>query len=123
MRAFVEQTWGKWNEDRVRQESFEGCTSPNGRVVQLGGIDIGVVSVSRRPSHIQLERIYLLPEFQKLGVGSSLVRSFIMHAKSNGLPLRLSVLVVNPAKEFYAKLGFVVTEVTPERIHMEASVT
>ena len=102
---------------------MEASLSDNARVVQFNGSDIGTLSVARENFHIFVERLYLLPEFQRLGVGSSLVRSLLLEAKVAGLPLRLTVLAVNPAREFYAKHGFVVTAVTPERVHMEAAVT
>jgi hypothetical protein len=34
------------------------------------------------------------------------------------VPVRLRVLVVNPAKQFYERLGFVVVETTTERYLM-----
>ena len=43
----------------------------------------------------------------------------LAEAGSSRLPVRLRVLAVNPARELYARLGFVVTSSTPERLFME----
>jgi hypothetical protein len=42
-----------------------------------------------------------------------------MTNSSTIVPVRLRVLVVNPAKQLYERLGFVVTETTPEFFYME----
>jgi hypothetical protein len=41
MRNFMMATWGRWNEDRVRQESLEDSVSPNPQVIQVGDVDVG----------------------------------------------------------------------------------
>lgn len=56
--------------------------------------------------------LYLLPDFQGLGIGSSLVSSLQCEAAERRVPLRLKVLKVNPAKRFYERMGFSVKEET-----------
>jgi GNAT superfamily N-acetyltransferase len=60
-------------------------------------------------------QLFILPAHQGQGVGRHLVENLIAEAAHAGLPIRLRVLRVNPARLFYEKLGFVVTESTPER--------
>ena len=119
MREFIISTWGRWNESRVLQESLEDSISPNSQIIQIGGIGVGVFLVERLPTHIQLEQIYLLPEYQRLGIGSALMHSLIKEASQTMIPIRLRVMTINPAKKFYEKLGFIVSEVTPEFFFME----
>jgi GNAT superfamily N-acetyltransferase len=119
MREFIMATWGRWNESRVRQESLEDSISPDAQVIQVGDIAVGVCLIERSPTHIQLEQIYLLPEYQRLGIGSVLIQSLITEASQSHIPIRLRVMTVNPAKKFYEKFGFIVTEVTPEFFFME----
>ena len=119
MREFIISTWGRWNESRVLQESLEDSISPNSQIIQIGGIGVGVFLVERFPTHIQLEQIYLLPEYQRLGIGSALMHSLIKEASQTMIPIRLRVMTINPAKKFYEKLGFIVSEVTPEFFFME----
>jgi GNAT superfamily N-acetyltransferase len=119
MREFIIATWGRWNEDRVRQESLEDSVSPNARVIQIGDVSVGVAIVERLLTHIQLEQLYLLPEYQRMGIGSALIDGLISEASQSQVPICLRVMAVNPAKQFYERFGFIVTEVTPEFFFMK----
>ena len=119
MREFIVATWGAWSESRVQEESCEDSSSPNAQVIMVGNVTVGVFLVERHSTHIQLEQIYLLPEYQRLGIGTALMNSIIMEADQHKIPIRLRVVAVNPAKRFYEQLCFVVTEVTPEFFFME----
>ena len=119
MREFIVATWGAWSESRVQEESREDSSSPNAQVILVGNVAVGVLLVERHSTHIQLEQIYLLPEYQRLGIGTALVNSLIAEAEQHKIPIRLRVMAVNPAKRFYEQFGFVVTEVTPEFFFLE----
>jgi RimJ/RimL family protein N-acetyltransferase/GNAT superfamily N-acetyltransferase len=119
MREFIIATWGRWNESRVLEESLEDSISPNAQVIQIGDVAVGVFLVERSLTHIQLEQIYLLPEYQRLGIGSALINSLIKEASKSQLPIHLRVMTINPAKKFYEKLDFKVIEVTSEFLFME----
>lgn len=119
MREFIVATWGAWDESRVQRESHEDSSSSNAQVIQVGNVAVGVFLVERLPTHIQLEQIYLLPEYQGLGIGTVLLNSLIAEAVQSKVPVRLRVLAVNPAKSFYERFGFVVTEATPDFFFME----
>jgi ribosomal protein S18 acetylase RimI-like enzyme len=119
MREFISTTWGTWNEDRVRRESHEDSRSPNAQVVLVDDTSVGVFVVERFLTHIQIEQIYLLPEYQRLGIGTALIKSLMFDAAQFKIPVRLRVMRVNPAKSFYERLGFIITEATPEFFFME----
>ena len=119
MREFIIATWGTWNEDRVRRESHEDSRSPHAQVVLIDDISIGIFVVERFLTHIQIEQIYLLPEYQRMGIATTLIKSLIFEAAHFSIPVRLRVMAVNPAKSFYERLGFMVTEATPEFCFME----
>ncbi len=121
MRAFIVATWGGWDESRVQRESYEDSSSPNAQVIQVGNTAVGVFLVARGAKHIQLEQIYLSPEYQRLGIGTALINGLITEAEQSKIPIRLRVLTVNPAKRFYERFGFVVTEETPEFLCMQKS--
>lgn len=119
MRDFIITTWGTWNEDRVRHESHEDSCSPNAQVVLVDDISVGVLVVDRFLTHVQIEQIYLLPEYQRVGIGTALIKSLMFEAAKFKIPVRLRVMAVNPAKNFYERFGFIVTEATPEFFFME----
>jgi GNAT superfamily N-acetyltransferase len=62
-----------------------------------------------------------LPAWQGRGLGSALVRTAIDGAAKRGVPLRLSVLFINPVRRLYERLGFRVTSVEHPRVKMEWS--
>jgi ribosomal protein S18 acetylase RimI-like enzyme len=119
MREFIVATWGTWNEERVQRESYEDSRSPNAQVIQVGGISAGVFVVERCSTHIQLEQIYLLPEYQRMGIGTALLNTLISEAAQSRISVHLRVMAVNPAKNFYERLGFIITEATPDFFLME----
>jgi ribosomal protein S18 acetylase RimI-like enzyme len=122
MREFIISTWGTWNEERVQREADEDSCSPNAQVVEVDDISVGIFSVERCPTHIQLEQIYLLPEYQRMGIGTALLNTLISEATQLAIPIRLRVMAVNPAKGFYERLGFIITEVTSEFFFMEKTI-
>jgi ribosomal protein S18 acetylase RimI-like enzyme len=119
MREFIIVTWGAWNESRVQSESAETSRSPNAQVIQIGDIPVGVFVVARYTTYIQLEQIYLLPEYQRVGIGTTLLNNLIEEASQSKIPIRLRVMTINPAKQLYERVGFVVTESTPDFFLME----
>lgn len=119
MREFIVATWGKWSESRVQAESREDSSSPNAQIISVGDVGVGVFLAERHSTHIQLEQIYLLPEYQRLGIGTALINSLIAEAEQRNIPIHLRVMTVNPAKRFYEQFGFIVTEATPEFFFME----
>jgi ribosomal protein S18 acetylase RimI-like enzyme len=119
MREFIIATWGAWNEARVQSESAETSRSPNAQVIQIGDLSVGVFVVARDPTYIQLEQIYLLPEYQRMGIGTTLLNNLIVEASQSKIPIRLRVMTINPAKKLYERVGFVVSESTPDFFLME----
>jgi predicted N-acetyltransferase YhbS len=53
-----------------------------------------------------LEYVAILPEHQNRGLGSEVVRDVLRSAAERGVPVRLSVLKVNPVRKLYARMGF-----------------
>jgi GNAT superfamily N-acetyltransferase len=118
MRGLIIATWGAWDEERVQREAIEFTQSTNGKVIQIGDTAAGILVVDREPGQIWLRQIYLLPEHQGKGIGRRLVMNLLAEGGSANVPIRLRVLAFNPALVFYVKLGFVITETTPDLVYM-----
>ena len=121
MHEYVLATWGRWNEEEVRQRSSENIAEGLTQVIELENTAIGIQVVERAPDSIHLLQIFILPEYQRRGIGSMLIERLLAEARSARLPLRLSVLRVNPAFALYQRMGFKVVDATPERYFMEYS--
>lgn len=94
-------------------EDAENC------IVMLGEQCAGRWIVLRGKSEIMLVDITLLPEFQKRGLGTELLRKLIRESEDVSLPLRLQVARNNPARRLYERLGFVAGEEDQMYCHME----
>jgi ADP-ribose pyrophosphatase YjhB (NUDIX family)/GNAT superfamily N-acetyltransferase len=121
MRGYVEQTWGKFDPDANRKAFSGRIAARQCSIIIHDEADVGILSVGRLESHIQLDQVFILPAHQNRGIGTALVRELAREAKEAGKPLRLRVLNVNPARKLYEREGFRVTSTTPERTYMELS--
>ncbi len=119
MRSFIVDTWGQWDEARIQREALEDSQSSKAQIIEIGGIAVGVWVVDRSPDRIHLEQIYLLPAYQRRGIGTKLLNMLIREANQADCPLTLQVIAINPAKQFYDRLGFGVVEATPAFFRME----
>lgn len=106
MRAYVENTWGSWDE--AAQESFfrRNFTPATVHVILADGRDAGLLELEHRRDEIFLANIQIEPTLQNRGLGAAAIRFLQTEAAACRLPLRLQVLKVNPARRFYERLGF-----------------
>ena len=123
MRAYVEQTWGRWDERGHRQKHQHNYTPETHRLIEVGNAVAGLVAVEQLPDHVWLAKLYLLLAFRGLGIGAAVIAHVLQEADRRGVPVRLRVLRVNTrAQALYARHGFRVVYETPERIFMERPV-
>jgi len=112
MRVYAEQTWGTWDGRADLDPTFD-------KIIQLDGHDIGLIGVDRSSDVWFLDKLYLLPDYQRQGLGGLLLHRLIEDAKTAQVVLQLTVLEVNPARRFYEQHGFVLTHTISPRHHME----
>lgn len=122
MRAYAEATWGEWHESRARDEMRLAASDGRSQIIEVDSVPVGILRlVNEGGSHLQLEKLFVLPAFQRKGTGTWVLQGVLENARTVGLPVRLRVLRVNPAKALYERLGFRVTAEEPVRFHMEHS--
>ena len=103
----IEATYGPWDEAWQR-ENFAKTTRPElHEILELADLPIGCLLVEPRPDCVELHRVLLLPAYQHQGLGAQVVAEVLAHAQERGLPVRLQVFRMSPAKRFYERLGFV----------------
>lgn len=120
MKKYIEQTWG-W-DDKMQQEYFKSKFSPDKyKIIVVNEKDIGVISVLNNVGEIFIDLIEIMPEYQNRGLGTAILNEIIDNAKSNDFTIRLQVLKINPAINFYKRLGFIVSSETHTHFVMEYS--
>ncbi len=110
MRKYVVASFGAW--DDIQQIRFfrHKLETHTHEVIEVDGIDAGVLCVLHHPNYVHLELISLLEEFQGRGVGGEVILYLMKTARIRGVPLYLRCLKSNPAKRLYDRLGFDVVE-------------
>jgi ribosomal protein S18 acetylase RimI-like enzyme len=83
-------------------------------------VDVGWLRTEDHPDHLRLDYLVLLPEYQRRGIGESIVRELLDRAAMLGVPVKLNVLHVNPARRLYERLGFRAVGSDDHRFFMEA---
>jgi ribosomal protein S18 acetylase RimI-like enzyme len=120
MKDYVTRTWG-W-DDAVQREMFAASFQPaNSQIITVNGLNVGVLAVKHRPDDWFLANIEIAPVAQGQGLGATIIRDLLAAAARDGLPARLQVLKVNPARRLYARLGFAITGETPTHYLMSAT--
>ncbi|HTD48201.1 MAG TPA: GNAT family N-acetyltransferase [bacterium] len=108
MKTYVEQTWG-WDEAKAVKMFRERVAQGHYEVIVLNGVDIGAVNCHRRGDTLYVSNIEILPEYQRRGLGTTILQRIIAEAQRDGLTVTLRILKVNPARSLYERLGFIVT--------------
>lgn len=94
---------------------------------EQGGRVVGVASLtdwtkhSNRAYHnlgIQVSRLYVLPGYDRLGLGSRLLRAIENYAFEHGIP-RLYLEATKPTEDFYLKQGY--QDAPPDDPHIDSS--
>jgi ribosomal protein S18 acetylase RimI-like enzyme len=117
---YVEQTWGPWNENWQAEQFREQFDVSIRQVVEDHGRVIGFLDVIDEEGRTVLANIRIAPEFQRRGIGTSLIRGVLERAALRGVPVTLRVLRVNPARMLYERLGFEVVDTSDTHFTMIA---
>lgn len=120
---YIAQTWGEFNESEQRKLFDERTRVPDHQIVMLDAQSAGCISTREEETELRILRVFLLPEFQGKGLGTQIVVDLLASADSRGVPVRLRVLKVNPARRLWERLGFRVTAETETHYEMLRSYT
>lgn len=121
--------WG-WSESdkhsflhmqyRMQQQSYR-MQYPEivNRIILVNDLRAGRILTASTKEACHLMDISLLPQFRRQGIGSRLIDELKQEAQDRQLPVRLSVLLTNPARRLYERLGFQVMESSEMYMKME----
>lgn len=105
-KEYVEKAGG-WSSNVQQQLHERRFGTQDFRVIDSGGIDVGIVAIVVESDCVKVNQLFLLPEYQGRGIGCECMRLIIEEARQLGLAVQLRVLKVNPrALAFYERMGF-----------------
>ncbi|MGI8813096.1 MAG: GNAT family N-acetyltransferase [Pyrinomonadaceae bacterium] len=107
MYSYIEATWG-WDETWQQNHFKENFQSEANQIIVLNTHDIGRIELHHKADEVRIGNIQILPEYQNKGVGRTVMLKIIRQAQQQNQCVTLQVLKVNPARQFYERLGFVV---------------
>lgn len=117
LRAYVEATFGPWDE-AVQRARFDGLFTPHAdRIVVVDGRDVGTLSVEWSTDPVFVAGIYLQADARNRGLGSEILADVFARARELGRAVELRVLKSNPAaRRLYERLGFVTSGETETHV-------
>ncbi|HET9976871.1 MAG TPA: GNAT family N-acetyltransferase [Burkholderiaceae bacterium] len=118
-RGLVEGQGKKWATARMQEKCAQDAGSPSTSIIQIAGEDAGFVKVEVAAVAVLVDALLLLPEHQRRGVGTHVLRSILAQAAAASLPVQLSVYTANPARAFWEKHGFKVKGEVNQHLQME----
>jgi len=117
LKEVITATWG-WDEEWQKKYFYRNFNPTKQQIVMVDGRPIGVITIEKHDTELNLDLIEILPEYQDQGIGTLLIRDFIDDAHHQNLPATLHVLKANePAKRLYERLGFKID--TEEKIRFK----
>jgi GNAT superfamily N-acetyltransferase len=114
MGQYVQQVYGAWDETYQRHQCEASFTSMPHQCILVDGHVLGVLSVQQETQLHYLRKLYLYPQAQAKGLGGAVLRHVIACADVRGLPVKLRVFHINPARRLYERLGFETTEMVDD---------
>lgn len=123
MRPVIEVTWG-WDEAWQRQDFERRLAAYEVSIIQVEEQACGGLLIEWLPDSVYIHELQVMPEYQRRGIGTSVLRVVIDLAARRGVPVALAVVSANPgARRLYERLGFTVAGIEPPFVRMERHAT
>lgn len=88
------------------------------KIIVVDGHDAGAMGVRRSDREFYFANLHIFREFQGRWLGTWIFRDLIAEADACGVPIRLHVMKINPARRLYERMGFAISGETDIRYEM-----
>jgi len=96
--------------DLQHTQYLQNYREANFEIILFDKVPAGRLYVERREKEIRLIDLALLPQFRRLGIGTTILKDLIAEANEKKLPLNCHVERLNPARRLYERMGFKLKE-------------
>jgi GNAT superfamily N-acetyltransferase len=119
---YIAQRW-EWDEQLQRRSALERWSRSEPYEILDEGQAAGVLSVEYGATVVTVHELYVLPEFQRRGIGGQALRRVLVAAAERRLPVTLQCLKWNAdALNFYRRHAFVESDQTETHIAMKLAI-
>lgn len=119
MREIITRLFG-WDQRREEKKFAQFFKLEEVRIIIADGRDVGWIQEQISPTSINLGSFYVLPAMQDRGIGTHILQMLLERAASESKTVTLAVAKINPARQFYEKLGFRTTHEDEYKLYMSA---
>ena len=102
---YIKKIWG-WDESLQRRFHKKAWNENRPAIIKFAGKSIGTLSVVENEKHVQIGQFFILPEYQRKGIGSYLLRGILQKADDSRLVSRVAFLKGNPVESLYKRNDF-----------------
>ncbi|GMQ46559.1 GNAT family N-acetyltransferase [Vibrio sp. 10N] len=106
-----------WDESLQLRLHQQEWSQAKPTIVDIDNKPIGSYLLERRSDHYYFGRFFILPEFQGMGLGSTIMRLCI--GQAGPLPINLAVLRGNRAVQLYSRYSFSIIEEDAHFVYMQ----
>jgi ribosomal protein S18 acetylase RimI-like enzyme len=117
LKEFVAQIWG-WDETFQHERFWTSFDPSRYQVIVVDNRDVGAISIEQRGHESFLADIEIAPEWRGKGLGTAVLRDFVVDAERRHQSAFLQVLKINPARRLYEQLGFQIVGETDTHYQM-----
>jgi ribosomal protein S18 acetylase RimI-like enzyme len=117
MRWIIERLFG-WNQAEQDASFASQFRLEDARLIMMDDQRVGWIQTQQGDSAVTLHQFYVVPELQRRGIGTQVLRLMIQEARNQGKPLKVAVVKINPAKSFYDRFGFRITHEDEHKYYM-----
>ena len=120
MKWYIEKIYG-WDDEvqktKTRNEINRNINDM--KIIEVNGRGIGVTTFLKTDEYYRVGLIMIHPDYQKNGIGASIISDYIDAAKADGKRIIIKTYKENPARRLYERLGFELYETDNTHVHLE----
>ena len=119
MRPYITAARGSWDQVKEDRQFREQLHLSSTRIILDEGNSVGFYMTHDEGHDLELHTLCIVPEYQRHGLGTAVVRQIIAQAQKSKRGVALSVLKANlGARLLYQRLGFVIISETDHHYRM-----
>jgi GNAT superfamily N-acetyltransferase len=108
-----------WDEGVQRDFHAKAWQQRKPDIITYDGELIGTVAAIESEACIEIGQFFILPEYQKKGIGTHLLKNILNRADQLGKNVILRFLKNNPVKSLYIRNGFRIVDTSEILYYME----